>query len=207
MTDITRLRVCLLLIALAVTPVLAAGDVEINYDLNGPALNDVCGLTAGNNAVFWAVGDQGKVFKIENGGIIAEYTLEGGDYDLHGVSFADGDHGWIVGYKRYDPNDPDSWRKGVVFRTITGGGGSGAWTPSCPPVRDGINVPFLKVQAVNTNFVWVTCGDGYVLTSGDGGLNWNVVNKPGGAGDYSYLWGLWAFDGDRAWVASDQSRA
>jgi len=202
MTNITRLKLCF--VALAVT-LAAASDVELNFNANGPALNDVCGLTVDNNAVFWAVGDQGKVFKVENGSIITEYTLSGGDYDLHGVSFADGDHGWIVGYRRYDQNDPGSWRRGVVFRTTTGGGNADQWDPDCPEVQTGINVPFLKVQAVNNNTVWLTCGDGYVLWSGTGGLYWSVRTKPGGAGDYSYLWGLWAFDALCAWVASDES--
>jgi hypothetical protein len=37
MTVITRLKVCLCLVALAVTLAAAAGDVEINYDPEGPA--------------------------------------------------------------------------------------------------------------------------------------------------------------------------
>jgi len=210
MTGVTRLRVCLLLIALAVMPALAAGDVEINYDPDGLALNDVCGLTVDNDAVFWAVGDGGQVYKIV--GHVGDYieietsfTLGNGDYDFHGVSFADANNGWIVGYRRYDPNDPGSWRRGVVFRTTTGGGNANQWDPDWPEVQSGINVPFLKVQAVNNNTVWLTCGDGYVLWSGNGGSAWSVRTKPGGAGDYSYLWGLCAFDALRAWVASDES--
>jgi photosystem II stability/assembly factor-like uncharacterized protein len=133
-------------------------------------------LAVGNNAVKWAVGDSGKGLKSVNDSIQLEYTLGGGQYDLHGVSFADTNHGWIVGYKR---DDPERWR-GVVFRTTTGGDSSQEWTATFPVIRSGINVRFLKVQAVNTMRVWVMCDDGHLLWSNDGGVNWLVTAKRDG---------------------------
>ncbi len=199
MTAITRVRVCLCLATLAVTLAVGAGDIEVNFDASGPTLNDVYGLTEGSDAVFWAVGDSGKVFKIVNGSIVSEFTLGNSDYDLHGVSFLpSGDTGYIVGYKR---DEPDRW-KGVVFRSTSGGI---AWQPEYPVVQDGINVPFLKVQCVPSRYIWVTCGDGYVLWRSDGSA-WAPRAKPGGDDDYSYLWGLWCIDSLHDWVASDQSR-
>ncbi len=140
---------------------------------NGPALNDTCSLTAGDSAVQWAVGDSGRVFKTVNGTTQLEYNLGKGQYDLLGVSFADVDHGWIVGSKRDDPERG----RGVVFRTTTGGENSQAWTASCPVVRPDINVPFLKVQAMDVRHVWITCEDGHMLYSNDGGARWAVTAK------------------------------
>jgi len=177
-----------------------ADDYELHYDADGPALNDVCGLAEDNYAIFWTVGDEGQVFKIVNGQVTDSFTLGGGDYDLHGVSFfPSGDTGYIVGYKR---DTPDRW-KGIVFRTTSGGVHWDSASPEFPWL--GIEIPFLKVQCVPSHYIWVTCGDGYVLWSNDG-VNWLPTVKPGGDDDYSYLWGLWSIDSLHGWVASDQSR-
>ncbi|HTW91017.1 MAG TPA: hypothetical protein VMH22_04850, partial [bacterium] len=93
--------------------------------------------------------------------------------DPCGVSFADADHGWIVGCKREDPGRG----RGVVFRTTTGGDSSQAWIATFPVIRPGVNVPLLKVQTVDAMRVWVTCGDGYALRSNDGGMDWLIVSK------------------------------
>ncbi len=152
----------------------------------------------GNDAVFWAVGDQGKVFKIVNGDIESEFTLGNGGYDLHGVSFFPGGQtGYIVGYKR---DTPDRW-KGIVFRTLSGGT---YWESRYPQVQDGICVPFLKVQCVPSHYVWVTCGDGFVLWSNEW-TNWQRLTKPAGEDDFSYIWGLWCLDSLHGWVATDES--
>jgi photosystem II stability/assembly factor-like uncharacterized protein len=165
----------LFLVALAATPAVATDD-SLSYDSNGSRWNDICSLAVGNNDVHWAVGDSGKVLKMLNGDANTEYNLGEGLYDLHGVAFADANHGWVVGYKR---DDPERWR-GVVFRTTTGGDGPEEWTATFPVVRPGINVRFLEVQAVNTMRVWVTCDDGHVFLSSDGGVNWLVTAKRDG---------------------------
>jgi hypothetical protein len=78
MTSITRLRLCLCLVALTAMSALADG-YELHYDQSGPTLNDVCGLAVDNNAIFWTVGDEGQVFKIVNGQVTDSFTLGGGD--------------------------------------------------------------------------------------------------------------------------------
>ena len=121
----------------------------------------------------WAVGDSGNVLNAVDGDTTVRYVIGKGQFDLSGVSFADAKRGWIVGRKREDPERG----RGVIFRTTTGGDGSQAWTASCPVIRPGINVPFLKVEALDVRHVWLTCGDGYMLYTNDGGARWAVAAK------------------------------
>lgn len=144
-----------------------------------PTWNDVCSLTVGDPDVKWAVGDSGKVLKMVNGDTAVRYVIGRGQFDLCGVSFADPKHGWIVGNKREDPERG----RGIVFRTTNAGGSAREWVASCPVIRPGLLAPFLKVQAMDIRHVWVTCGDGYMFYSNDGGARWAVTAKRTGSGE------------------------
>jgi photosystem II stability/assembly factor-like uncharacterized protein len=147
--------------------------------VSSPAWNDACSLSIRGAVVRWAVGDSGKVLKTVDGDTTAEYTVGRGQYDLCGVSFADENHGWVVGSKRDEPNRG----RGVVLSTRRGGNGTTEWVWSCPVVRPEVNVPFVKVQALSVRHVWVTCGDGYMLYTNDGGARWAVTAKRPGFGE------------------------
>ena len=138
-----------------------------------PTWNDVCCVMESGDTVRWAVGDSGKVLKMVNGDTAVGYVIGRGQYDFCGVSFADVNHGWIVGNKRDEPNRGS----GVVLSTRRGGNEARDWVWSCPVIRPDINVPFLKVQALSSRHVWVTCGDGYMLYTNDGGARWAVTAK------------------------------
>jgi len=144
-----------------------------------PPWNDVCSLSVHGATVRWAVGDSGKVFRTVDGDTAAEYVLGRGQYDLCGVSFADENHGWIVGYKRGDPDRGS----GVVLSTRRGGNVVRDWFWSCPVVRPNVNVPFVEVRALSPRHVWVTCGDGYMLYSNDARANWSATARRGGSGE------------------------
>lgn len=148
-------------------------DTTLRPDLPEPTWNGLCSLSVGGAVVHWAVGDSGKVLKSVCGDTSTEYTIGKGQFDLTGVSFADAKHGWVVGSKREDPGRG----RGVIFSTTTGGERPKGWIASCPVIRPDDNVPFLKVQAMDIRHVWVTCGDGYMLYSNDGGANWAVTAK------------------------------
>ena len=95
-----------------------------------PNLNAITKFPLYGYAIHFAVGDQGKVIKLsgETGQILAETTLLNGEYNFTGVSFVNGPAwyvGWIVGYKR---DDPDKW-KGVILMTTNGGND---WSYSYP---------------------------------------------------------------------------
>jgi len=176
--DTRSLVSSLFLVALAVAPVVADDD-SLSCGSSGSTWNGVCSLAVGGVDVRWAVGDSGKVLKTVNGDTTARYVIGRGQFDLCGVSFADAKHGWIVGNTREDPERGS----GVIFSTTTGGEISQAWIASCPVVRPDINVPFLKVQPLDIRHVWLTCGDGYMLYSNDGGARWAVAAKRGGSRD------------------------
>jgi photosystem II stability/assembly factor-like uncharacterized protein len=138
-----------------------------------PTWSGLCSLSVGGAVVRWAVGDSGRVLKTMNGDTTAGYVLGRGQYDLCGVSFADANHGWIVGNKRDEPGRG----RGVVFSTKRGGDKASEWLWSCPVIRPDVHVPFVKVQALSVRHVWLTCGDGYMLYSNDGGARWAVTTK------------------------------
>jgi hypothetical protein len=148
------------------------------------AWNDRCSLSIHGATVHWVVGDSGNVIKAVDGDTTVRCVIGEGQYDLCGVSFADAKHGWIVGSKRDDPERG----RGVIFRTAAGGHGSQAWTASCPVIRPDVNVPFLKVEALDFRHIWLNCGDGYTFYSNDGGTRWTVTAKRSGS-DESYTVG------------------
>ena len=185
MTRAFGLRTCALALCLAIVArAQSVPDTTRRVD-SVTARNDRCSLSIDGATMHWVVGDSGKVLKMVNGDTAAGYVLGKGQYDLYSVSFADQDRGWIVGSKRDDPERG----RGVIFRTAAGGDGSQAWTTTCPVIRPDINVPFLEVVALDVRHVWVTCGDGYMLYSNDGGVLWAVAAKRGQSGGLGTIGG------------------
>jgi hypothetical protein len=170
-----------------------------------------------NYACFWIVGDSGLVLRYrgEDGigypdvkelrrylGDPVHDSLLDPSHNLLSVSFApyDDQKGWIVGFVN---GGLDKW-KGVIYKTTDGGVN---WTLQYPNIEPGEKIPCLKVQAINEDVVWVSCGHGYVLTTTNGGATWLRTNKPGGENHFGWLWGISSpyFNNDYAWVCSDQS--
>jgi photosystem II stability/assembly factor-like uncharacterized protein len=157
----------------------------------------------------FAVGDQGKVIKLQVTSHMNQIQISGEmtifpEYNFTGVSFASENVGWIVGYKR---EGLDNW-KGIILKTTDGGNN---WTPQTSPSFPGnIAVPFLKVQAVTDQpgdeFVWISCGNGYVIYTKSGGFLWRLTHtKPLGGRHMGWFWGLHAIDSNTVWVCSDNS--
>ena len=124
-------------------------------------------------------------------------------YVLTGVSFApesDSQYGWIVGYKN---TEGEHYLEGAIWKTNDFGQ---TWnSQSYPDFPGTINVPFLDVHAVNRYVIWISCGYSYVLNTIDGGISWRITTKPGGPAHFGWLWGIWAYNQNVAWVCSDQS--
>jgi len=161
-----------------------APDTALQHGSHWSTWNDVCSLSVDGTFGRWAVGDSGRVLRMANGDSSVGYVIGRGQYDLCGVSFADANHGWIVGNKRDEPNRGS----GIVFSARRGGSEAKEWVWSCPVVRPGVKVPFLKVEAMDIRHVWVTCGDGYMLYTNDGGARWAVTARRPGARESGTGW-------------------
>jgi photosystem II stability/assembly factor-like uncharacterized protein len=152
----------------------------------------------------WAVGDSGQVFKLTDFGCVDSLFTLNAEYNLTGVSFANSQIGYIVGYKRDSTENGPKW-KGAIWKTTNGGDN---WErisdQQLPPFN--LPTPFLDVHAVNANVVWISCGHGYVIWTRNGGESWyRTTSKPGGVNHFGWLWGIDAPDENTAWVCSDGS--
>jgi photosystem II stability/assembly factor-like uncharacterized protein len=181
----------------------------VHYRDNGPTLNDVCclDLTPTSDQVsFIAVGNQGWIYRLINRGldVLDSLQIGNGEYDLTGVSLGSSTTGWAVGYKRESTATGPKWQ-GAIWKSTDRGQ---TWTQQfnitgLPP---SIPIPFLRVYATSSSIAWISCGNGYVLRTTDGGDVWRRTSaKPGGSSHYGWLWGIYAISSTTALVCSDQS--
>ena len=171
----------------------------------GLKLNDVCYLeptTDPYQIAYIAVGDGGIVYRLNNfgRGVADIIWLGDSNYILSAVSFApSSDIGYIVGYDT-------AWRGKIWKTTNRGLNWDTVQVLLDPPFH--VQTPFLNVKAINGNFVWVSCGNGFVIFTRDGGHSWwRTSQNPAGSDDYfGWFWGLWAPDTLQAYLCADQSR-
>jgi hypothetical protein len=137
-----------------------------------------------NDRLVWSVGDSGLVKKITGCGDVTNVRIlisgfDQTNWDFKGVSFADADNGWIVGYK----NTGTDKYKGVILRTANGGDG---WIIKYSTETDLFGntpdslTPFLKVKTVKYGINYrgyVSCGNGYILKLQIDGT-WRVIRPP-----------------------------
>ncbi|MDH5684255.1 MAG: hypothetical protein OEZ20_07310 [candidate division WOR-3 bacterium] len=148
-----------------------SADTETQKSMvSNPSINDVYCIPEINKYVL--VSDSGWVYFYDRyNQSEAESIRITTDYILIGVCFPDTLVGFVVGYKR---DEPDKLR-GAIWKTINRGH---TWfyqiPPSFPP---DIPAPFLEVEAVNRYVVWITCGNDYFLRTIDGGVNWQISRK------------------------------
>lgn len=162
------------IIFLIVAVGIISADIETQKAIfRDSSINDVCRIPETNKYVL--VSDSGWVYFCDRyNQNEAESIRITTDYTLTGVSFPDTLVGYIVGYKRDEPDK----NKGAIWKTINCGR---TWfyqiPPSFPP---DIPAPFLSIKAVNRYVVWITCGNDYILRTIDGGVSWQrAIKKPG----------------------------
>jgi photosystem II stability/assembly factor-like uncharacterized protein len=148
-----------------------SADIETQKAIfRNSSINDVCRIPETNK--YALVSDSGWVYFCDRyNQNEAESIRISTDYILTGVCFADTAVGYIVGYKR---NEPDKSR-GAIWKTTNQGRSWFYQIP--PPFPPDIPAPFLDVEAVNRYIVWITCGNDYVLRTIDGGVNWRISRK------------------------------
>jgi hypothetical protein len=125
--------------------------------------------TPSNDKLIWTVGDNGMVKKITGYNTITdvEIGISGFDQQLwnfQGVSFADANNGWIVGYKRTG-NDI---YKGVILRMENGIWQQPTYSHRIIGLQETPDslTPFLKVKVVRLGVSFrgfISCGNGYIL--------------------------------------------
>lgn len=167
------------------------------------------GICVINDSLVWVVGENGNVWKRVGGVHSHEWVqvtidvITQTDYHFNDVFFI-GNHGWIVGEKRAEPDK----YKGIVVWTTDGGS---SWylpttTPSFP-----LPTPFLKVKMANVDRGYISCGNGTILATTDGGVTWErrpcPWDNPAHPGDSISVWynGLWVDPNNpnNLWVSGD----
>ena len=205
---------------------------RLDFDLvrereTGPTLNAVCyvpGVGARNlyNRYF-TVGEYGWVYILDVDGHSMDDSLQlpngGSEYNLSGVSGYRYDTGTrdvlviAVGYKRDSTATGAKWKGAIWYSTDRGDSWTRVIEDHLPAEvkHEYAPVPFLDVHVVNRRHAWVSCGNGYVMKSTDGGVSWSLrpsspgPNKPVRPNYMGWFQGIHAPDENTAWVCSDQS--
>jgi hypothetical protein len=146
-----------------------SADTETQKSIfNNPSINDVCQIPETNQYVL--VSDSGWVYFCDRyNQNEAESIRITTDYILTGVCFPDTLVGFVVGYKRDEPDK----NKGAIWKMINRGR---TWFIQIPAPFP-FPTPFLDVEAVSRYVVWITCANGYELRTIDGGVNWLITPK------------------------------
>ncbi len=102
----------------------------------------------------YIAGGNGNIIKTINGGTNWILQQNGSAGELHGVSFADSNHGWAVG--------------NYVIRHTSNGGAS--WT-----TQQNSSCIFHSCVALDTSTCYVSGSGGIILKTNNGGQNWDTV--------------------------------
>jgi len=171
------------------------------------------GICVINDALVWVVGENGKVYK-RTGGVhshqwVSKAPPGAANYHFNDVCFVNPLQGWIVGEKR---SDPDKY-KGVIFYTPDSGH---TWIDQTGNVSPPLSLPtpFLKVKMVQVGAQYhgyITCGNGTILATINGGQDWvrrpTPWDNPAKPGDSISVWynGLWVDPANpqNLWVSGD----
>ncbi|MEO0190716.1 MAG: hypothetical protein ABIL18_07025, partial [candidate division WOR-3 bacterium] len=113
--------------------------------------------------------------------------------------------GWVVGEKNAEPDK----YKGVVYKTTDGGTTWVDQTGNVPYLP--LPTPFLKVKMANVYRGYISCGNGVILGTLNGGDNWfrckSPWDNPLHPGDSTSIWynGLWVDPNNpqNLWVSGD----
>lgn len=170
------------------------------------------GICVINDSLAWVVGEASHVWErtgnkhSHNWVRRTNLPLGYDDYHFNDVCFVGADTGWIVGEYKHSAGIHDTLKyRGVVYKTTDGGGDWIDVTPTQAAVP--LPTPFLKVRFANQNEGYISCGNGIVLKTGDGGATWSRCKTPWNTKDSISVWynglGLDPSSSQNLWVSGD----
>lgn len=162
--------------------------------LNSETLEDVSMISPLEG---WAVGDQGIIVRTTNGGASWTRQTSNTTDPLNAVSFADAQHGVIVGNTSlYTVNGGQTWLGGsgpggsmysvdmidantawacggggVIYKTVDGGQ---TWFTQSTPIVGFDNL--VGIDFVDANHGWAVGQDGTIIATTNGGTTWTLQN-------------------------------
>lgn len=125
----------------------------------------------------WIVGDQGRIYRSDDGGTAWTEQPSGTDVSLFRVQFVNANTGWIVG------------ALGKLLKTTNGGS---TWTA----VNSGTSETLRGVSMVNATTGWVVGDADVVLKTTDGGTTW--TSQPTGMA--MPWWSVSFISGTNGWL-------
>jgi photosystem II stability/assembly factor-like uncharacterized protein len=150
-------------------------------------MNDVTSARAGQ---LWAVGIGGAIEHSTDGGLTWVAAPSGSDADLWSVSFADPQHGWVVG--------ADATTGGSVLLATTNGGA--AWTDTTPA---GLSGSLTNASFGDPAHGFVGTTDGKLLKTSNGGAAWQTLTVAPGYKGYLTVDFV---DATHGWVGGTRGR-
>ncbi|MDF7798995.1 YCF48-related protein [Pontiellaceae bacterium B1224] len=169
---------------------------------SGRTLRSVFFLDAQNG---WVVGDNGTILRTTNGGQIWSPQMSGVAAGLRAVEFIDENTGWVVGRTGtvlHTTDGGEEWKQvlnaptgnlndvyfqdvqtgwivglGVIYRTINGGAD---WTFTVFPLNQfqNLNTSLNSIHFADTNHGWAVGQSGVMVSTSDGGDNWELIFNP-----------------------------
>ena len=189
-----------------------ATPIWVRDDSLNTTTNKYRGLCVIDDSTAWIAGESGKVWK-RRWGVhshswqeVTNLPWRQGFYHFNDVFFINPDTGWIVGQCKCDTTVNDTLYKkyqGVIYRTVDSGN---SWSIQTPPGFDDPPTPFLKVQFATGSYGYVTCGNGIVLETSNGGQTWTkTTSDPWSDSNNESVWygGLRVIDNQNLWVSGD----
>jgi photosystem II stability/assembly factor-like uncharacterized protein len=164
-----------------------------------------------DSSTAWMVGENGTVRK-RTGGVhshtwtqITNLPQGYQNYHFNDAFFINAATGWIVGEYKHDTGVADTFKyRGVIYKTADSGDSWSVQTPA--NIANDPPTPFLKVQFASGSYGYVTCGNGIVIKTVNGGQTWDkTASDPWSEDNNESVWygGLKVIDNQNLWVSGD----
>jgi len=171
------------------TTVAVTTDGGANWTLKDPSdpPADIVSVKAFNNQRVYATGGS-YFFSTDDGGATWDYMSFGSKITVMGMSFADGQNGWVCG--------TDNYNAGFITQTSDGGKN---WKRQNPPQLN-TERNMTSISTSSRNVVYASSVDGALLRTGDGGARWD---RFGTVWTRDTLFGVSVVDNRSAWASGE----